>query len=241
MQKVTLERKLILISLLTLAALAWLYMILPSAMVTETQIILFVVTWMVMMVAMMFPTAAPMILTFALVNRTKKQQGQPYIPTWIFVASYMVIWLIFGIIIYFILLGINNIASISEWLMANVYLGGILFIAAGLYQLSPLKKSCLLKCRTPMNFILGSWKDGYKGALLMGFEHGLYCLGCCWLLFIILFPLGLMNVAAMALITLLIFAEKSLPIGNRISVVAAGIMIVYGLLVIFVPSMLPVM
>ena len=93
-------------------------------------------------------------------------------------------------------------------------IGGGLLIIAGLYQLSPWKDACLTKCRTPMSFIVNSWHDGLGGALRMGVEHGLYCLGCCWLLCVILFPLGIMNVAAMAVITLLIFAEKSFRLGR---------------------------
>jgi predicted metal-binding membrane protein len=110
---------------------------------------------------------------------------------------------------------------------------------AGLYQLSPLKRVCLSKCGTPLQFILGSWHDGYGGAFRMGLEHGAYCLGCCWLLFVILFPLGIMNIAVMALVTALIFAEKSLPIGRHISQLAGGALIIYGALVIFLPAALP--
>ena len=122
------------------------------------------------------------------------------------------------------------------WLLDNAArIGGVVLILAGLYQLSPLKRACLSKCRTPMAFILTSWRDGYGGAFRMGLEHGLYCLGCCWLLFVILFPLGMMNVAAMAVITLLIFAEKSLPRGPQIGQAAASLLIAYGALVVAMP------
>src|ERR671938_1047278 len=108
------------------------------------------------------------------------------------------------------------------WVMANAgRLGGGILTVAGLYQFSPLKHLCLAKCRSPMAFIMTSWRDGYGGAFRMGLEHGLYCLGCCWLLFVILFPLGMTNVAAMAVITLLIFAEKSLAIGPAVARAAA--------------------
>jgi predicted metal-binding membrane protein len=114
-------------------------------------------------------------------------------------------------------------------------------VLAGLYQLSPLKRSCLAKCRTPLDFVLSSWREGYMGSFRMGLEHGVYCLGCCWLLFVIFFPLGMMNVAAMAVVTVLIFAEKSLPLGQRIAQVAALVLIVYGVLVVVMPSVLPTM
>jgi predicted metal-binding membrane protein len=120
-------------------------------------------------------------------------------------------------------------------------LGGVALILAGLYQLTPLKQICLAKCRSPLAFIMGSWRDGYAGAVRMGVEHGLYCLGCCWFLFVILFPLGMMNIAILALVTLLIFAEKSLPGGRRISQVAAIALLAYGTLILFVPRALPTM
>ncbi len=119
-------------------------------------------------------------------------------------------------------------------------LAGVVLVVAGLYQLSPLKDICLSKCRTPLQFILSSWRDGYGGAFRMGLEHGAYCLGCCWLLFVILFPLGIMNIAVMALLTALIYAEKALPIGRQISQFAGVGLIVYGVLVMFLPAALPI-
>lgn len=104
-----------------------------------------------------------------------------------------------------------------------------------------LKRACLARCRTPLQFIMTSWRDGYAGAVRMGLQHGAYCLGCCWLLFLILFPLGVMNVAAMALLTLLIFAEKSLPGGRRIRQAAAVALAAYGIAISFLPGLLPTM
>ncbi|HEX6556202.1 MAG TPA: DUF2182 domain-containing protein [Ktedonobacteraceae bacterium] len=103
---------------------------------------------------------------------------------------------------------------------------------AGLYQLTPLKHACLAKCRTPADFIRHSWRDGSAGAFRMGLSHGIDCLGCNWLLFVLLFPLGLMNIAAMALLTALTFAEKVFPLGSRIAQCAALVLILYGALVI---------
>jgi predicted metal-binding membrane protein len=126
------------------------------------------------------------------------------------------------------------------WVMDNAArIGGGVLILGGLYQLSPLKDICLSKCRAPMAFILTSWRKGYGGALRMGFEHGLYCLGCCWLFFVIVFPLGMMNVAVLAAIVLLIFAEKSLPFGHRARQLAAAALLAYGALVVSVPGALP--
>jgi predicted metal-binding membrane protein len=199
---------------------------------------LFLLFWIVMMVAMMFPTAAPMILMFARVHAGKRQISQPFVPTWVFVAAYLVIWTVFGTAAYIAALGLEQAARESPWLMDNARrVGGAIVILAGLYQLSPLKHACLTKCRTPLGFIMTAWKDGWGGAFRMGLEHGTYCLGCCWLLFVILFPLGIMNVAAMAAITLLIFAEKSLPLGERVSRVAAVALVAFGALMLFAPDL----
>jgi predicted metal-binding membrane protein len=112
-------------------------------------------------------------------------------------------------------------------------------IAAGLYQLTPFKDLCLSKCRTPITFIMTSWRDGAAGALRMGLLHGAYCLGCCWLLFVILFPLGIMNIAAMAGISLVIFAEKTLPWGRVAARATAAALVAYGVVVIAAPQVLP--
>jgi predicted metal-binding membrane protein len=202
---------------------------------------LFILVWIVMMVAMMFPTAAPMILVFARVHAAKRQNEPAFVPTWVFVSAYLLIWTLFGVLTYAGAVWVEELAQQVPWLTANAArLGGGVLALAGLYQLSPLKRSCLSKCRTPLQFILGSWRDGYGGAFRMGLEHGLYCLGCCWLLFVILFPLGIMNVAVMALVTALIFAEKSFPIGQRIARLAALALLAYGVVVMAVPGALPI-
>ena len=245
-------RNLILASLLGLAAAAWAVLLWqaatmgdaamrgPGALTMGMAAPLFLAIWVAMMVAMMFPTAAPMILMFASVHAGKHRRGQPYVPTWVFVAAYLLVWTLFGALAYAVALGAERLAARSMWVADHgAQLGGAVLVAAGLYQLSPLKRVCLTKCRTPLQFVLTSWRDGYGGAFGMGLKHGVYCLGCCWLLFAILFPLGVMNVAAMAVITALIFAEKSLPGGHRIGQVAAAAIIAYGLLVIVMPGALP--
>ncbi len=246
----TRERNLILASLLVLAAGAWALLAWQSAMTDDDMMSLtmgmgaplFVAIWVAMMVAMMFPTAAPMILTFARVHANRQQRGQPYVPTWVFVSSYLLVWTVFGVVAYGVAVGAQELADRSMWLMDNAArIGGGVLVLAGLYQLSPLKRACLSKCRTPLSFILSSWRDGYAGSFRMGLEHGAYCLGCCWLLFVILFPLGTMNIAAMALITLLIFAEKSTPFGRQTAGLAAAALVAYGALVVFVPDALPTM
>ena len=243
------ERYLILGGLLILSALAWVFLIWQARMMSSQAMgltmgmsaLLFISIWIVMMVAMMFPTAAPMILMFSKIYTSKRQQELPFVPTWVFVSAYLLVWSLCGVVAYPLAVGIEQLAGQSMWLMDNAArLGGVVLLLAGLYQLSPLKDICLSKCRTPLQFILSSWHDGYGGAFRMGLEHGAFCLGCCWLLFVILFPLGIMNIAVMALVTALIFAEKALPIGRQISKLAGAGLIVYGALIMFLPAALPV-
>ena len=243
------ERYLILGGLLILSALAWVFLIWQAGMMGSQAMgltmgmsaLLFIAIWIVMMVAMMFPTAAPMILMFSKIYTSKRQQELPFVPTWVFVSAYLLVWSLCGVVAYPLAVGIEQLAGQSMWLMENAArLGGVVLLLAGLYQLSPLKDICLSKCRTPLQFILSSWHDGYGGAFRMGLEHGAFCLGCCWLLFVILFPLGIMNIAVMALVTALIFAEKALPIGRQISKLAGAGLIVYGALIMFLPAALPV-
>ena len=254
------ERTLILAALLALAAAAWSVLIWqsvamrddamggdtmgggPTGLTMGMSALLFVAIWTAMMVAMMFPTAAPMILMYDRVAAGKRGRGQAFAPTWVFVAAYLVVWTLFGVLAYLLALGAERLAARSMWLTDHAaQIGGAVLVAAGLYQLSPLKQVCLGKCRSPFSFVLNSWRDGYGGAFQMGLAHGAYCLGCCWLLFVILFPLGMMNIAALALVTALIYAEKALPVGPRVTRVAAAALLAYGVIVLIMPGALPTM
>lgn len=230
------QRNVVLASLLLLAALCWWLVarqasgMMPSPGFTMGMTLpVFMVAWIAMMIAMMFPTAAPMILMFASVSAGRRQRKQSFVPTQVFVVAYLVVWVGFGLVAYTAAAGANALGMRSAWIMDSApRLGGALLIAAGIYQLSPLKNVCLAKCRSPLSFLLTSWRDGYSGAILTGLRHGAYCLGCCWLLFLILLPLGVMNIAAMIGLTLLIFAEKTLPSGLVIARVAGSALIIYG-------------
>lgn len=239
----------ILATLLALSVAAWAVVVLQAmstmggAAMGLTQgmsVALFLGVWIAMMIAMMFPSAAPMILMFAAIATGKRRKELPYTPTWVFVCGYLLIWTLFGALAYALATGVDQLAMRSMWLMQNgARIGGVALVATGVYQLTPLKRVCLTKCRTPMQFILTSWHDGYRGALRMGMEHGAFCLGCCWWLMLALFPLGMMNIAALGSLTALIFAEKVLPVGRIVSVIAAAALIIYGAVVIFMPTALP--
>jgi predicted metal-binding membrane protein len=201
---------------------------------------LFLATWVAMMVAMMFPAAAPMILLFDRVERGKREAGRSYVPTIYFVGAYLAIWTVFGVLAFALAGGVERLATDADWITEEwPRVGGVLLIAAGIYQLTPLKEVCLSKCQSPMSFLMTSWRDGKVGAVQMGLLHGGYCVGCCWLLFVILLPLGVMNVAAMVVIALLVFGEKTLPLGHRLARVAAVVLVVYGTLVVLFPGALP--
>jgi predicted metal-binding membrane protein len=245
------QRHVILGLLLALAAMGWALLArqgasghMDMAMASPTMgmsPLLFVTTWVVMMVAMMFPSAAPMILTFHKVQVSKRQRGDAFVATWVFVAAYMLVWTLCGVAAYggaVVTEMIAMRAALSP--VATTRIGGAILVAAGLYQLTPFKAFCLSKCRTPISFIMTSWRDGGCGALRMGVLHGVYCLGCCWLLFVILFPLGVMNISAMAVITLVIFAEKTSAWGRAVARTTAVVLVAYGAMALATPHILPV-
>jgi predicted metal-binding membrane protein len=248
----TLQRYVLLALLIAIAAAAWTLLIwqrvgMDADMRMEMDSLtmgmkapLFLAVWMIMMIAMMFPTAAPMILTFHQVQAGRQGRGETFVSSWVFVAGYMLVWGVMGAIAFAGAAGAQMLAGrvgLSTATAARI--GGALLMIAGAYQLSPLKDLCLAKCRTPIGFILTAWRDGYWGAVRMGLEHGLFCLGCCWLLFLALFPLGIMNVAAMAVVTLLVFAEKTLPSGEGIAKVSGVALLLYGAAVLVFPQALP--
>ena len=200
----------------------------------------FLAMWAVMMAAMMFPTTSPMVLAFHRIQSGKRERGEAFVSTWLFVAGYIAVWAAAGIAAYLGALISEKIATgLSLSAETAARLGGGLLIASGLHQLTPLKNMCLSKCRSPIGFILTAWREGRSGALRMGAVHGATCLGCCWMLMAILFPLGLMNAAVMALVMLVVFAEKTLA-WERIAVwgTAAALML-YGAAVIAMPQLLP--
>jgi predicted metal-binding membrane protein len=241
------EHPLFLVLLLILAAASWVILIWQSSMMNSMGLgltmgmgaTLFLAIWVVMMIAMMFPTVAPMILVFAQVQRDRHSGRRPSVSTWIFVGAYLLIWTLFGVVAYLGVLTASGLAGQVPWIMLNAArIGGSTFMLAGLYQFAPLKRVCLAKCCTPLDFIHGGWRDGSTGAFRMGLEHGIYCLGSNWLLFVLLFPLGIMNIAAMAGLTVVIFAEKMFPRWERIAQGVGLALILSGILVIVVPATL---
>ena len=203
------------------------------------QLILFLGMWVTMMAAMMLPSAAPMILLFGTVNRRKRERGGSFVPTWIFVAGYLGVWTAFGAYAF----GMSFIGA--DLARGNPMLGrigpqaaAIAMLAAGLYQFTPLKQLCLSHCRSPLGFIMEHWLPGRVGALRMGIQHGVYCMGCCWVLFILLVAVGLASIPWMGLITLIILAEKLLPRGRLVTLTVAFALLGLGLLTLARPELL---
>lgn len=174
----------------------------------------FVIAWGVMMAAMMFPAAAPMLLMYRSMALGKRARGGAFVPTWVFAAGYLLVWVGVGVVTWALVQVGSEVAGRlvesdrERW--APVALGAVL-IGAGLYQFTSLKSICLRHCQSPVGFVMTHWRDGYRGALHMGLVHGLFCLGCCWALFAVLVAAGVMSLAWMLLLTLVVFVEKVIP------------------------------
>ena len=198
---------------------------------TGVDFLLMFLMWAVMMVAMMVPTAVPMTLLYASVARKAAAQNSPLAPTSVFVAGYIVMWCLFSAAASLAQWALDQTAMLSPMMVSrSPFLGAGLLIAAGGYQLTPIKNSCLTHCRAPAHFFSQNWRNGWMGALLMGMVHGAYCLGCCWVLMGLLFLGGVMNLLWIALISVFILLEKVLPFGEAGGRVAGFAMIVLGVL-----------
>lgn len=250
------DRILVIVGLLTVTLLSWLYLLahagmemgpsmaMGAAMGMERSVWsipelsgLFVM-WGVMMVAMMLPSATPMILMFAGMQR-KQALGRPQdaaraeTRTLLFVGGYVVVWLGFSIGATALQALLQSVALLSPMMAStSVVLSGSILIATGLYHLTPLRANCLRHCRSPLDFVLHHWRPGNAGAIRMGLGHGAYCLGCCWVLMLLLFVGGVMNLLWVAVITAYVAIEKIAPLGGRLGRVAAVALSSWGVLVL---------
>jgi predicted metal-binding membrane protein len=196
--------------------------------------------WVTMMAAMMLPSVAPMVLVFARISRERAARGREVVPTWLFLAGYLATWTTYGVLAYGVYRVLDHVdLGLLHWDRGGPYVAGAALAAAGFYELTPLKRVCLRHCRGPMHFILGAWRPGARGAVSMGIEHGLFCVGCCWGLMLALFALGVMSVTWMVVIGALIFAEKVLPAGEWFARVVAVVLVAAGIWIAVSPSTFP--
>lgn len=203
----------------------------------ETQWLLVLLMWWVMMIAMMTLGAAPLVLLYGRVLRYHDPSArQAYLPSVILLAGYLLIWLAFSAVatgLQFVLQPAGLLSGMMLWSKSAV-LSAVILAAAGLYQLSPLKQACLMQCREPVAFLTQYWRPGYLGSLMLGIRHGAYCVGCCWSLMALLFVGGVMNVVWIAALALLIMLEKVLPAGPLLSRISGGLLIAWSLATLLV-------
>lgn len=181
--------------------------------------------WTVMMAAMMAAPAAPAMLLFGGMQSKRSGRRLP-LAVLLFALGYAIVWI-----------GFSVLATLLQWLLheaslltpamtaASSRLGGAILVVAGVYQFTPLQRACLRHCRTPLGFFMTHWRDGASGALAMGVGHGLYCLGCCWALMLVLFAVGVMNLAWVAALTVLVLLEKAAPGGQALARIAGAVLV----------------
>jgi predicted metal-binding membrane protein len=195
----------------------------------------FLGVWVVMMAAMMLPSVAPTVALYARMTRRKAPTA-----ALVFAAGYVLTWTAAGVLAYGLLdLGRALLADELAWESYGRWVAGGTLVLAAAYELTPLKHACLNKCRSPLGFLLGSWREGLGGALAMGARHGAWCVGCCWALMASLFALGVMSLAWMAFVAALIALEKTLPWGRPVTYATALVLFVLGVVLIAAPDAVP--
>ena len=195
----------------------------------------FLGVWVVMMAAMMFPSVAPTVALYSKLRQTRAL-GAPLL----FTAGYLLVWSAVGLVAYTLArIGAQLFGDVLAWDRAGRWVAGATLLVAAVYELTPLKNVCLGKCRSPLGFLLGSWKDGLSGATQMGARHGAWCVGCCWALMASLLALGLMSIVWMAFVAGLIAFEKLIPPRRAATYGTAAALLVIGALMLFAPDVIP--
>lgn len=238
------DRLIVVAGLVTLAALAWLYIVHTAAGMTAHAGMAMpmapawdidgtaslALMWIVMMIAMMVPSVAPVILLFAGVARRRRIQGVLAAPVSVFTLGYLLAWTGYAVLAAVTQSALHSAALLSPAMKsASPLLGGAILILAGVYQWLPLKGACLSHCRSPLGFFSTQWREGVSGALRMGFRHGSFCLGCCWAIMALLFVTGVMNLLWVAVIAGFVLAEKVVPNGQLLGRVTGLALAGYGL------------
>lgn len=218
------DRLFVFSGLTAITVLSWAYMVWMAMDMTGTgmnmakpclmhwgawDVVHLFIMWAVMMAAMMLPAATPMILMFVTVNRQRGKKQDFLIATWIFVLGYLIVWTAYSALATLAQWGLHFAALLTHTMViTSPFLGGAMLLAAGVFQWTPFRDACMSKCRSPLGFIMKEWREGRRGALIMGMKHGLFCVGCCWLLMTLSFVLGVMNLLWMAALTAFMLLEK---------------------------------
>ena len=240
------ERTIVIVGLVGVVSLSWLYILTGAGMEmpdmtsaagmmgmqtdwSTSYFMLMLFMWWVMMLAMMLPSAAPMILLYSAVNSKNRERGNAFVPTGIFVAGYMIIWGVFSFLATILQWALEEAALLSPMMAStSIWFGAGLLISAGIYQFTPLKQACLKHCQSPLTFLMNHWRLGRQGAVIIGLEHGVYCLGCCWMLMGLLFFGGVMNLFWIAGLAVFVLIERLLYIGSWINRIGGALLIVWG-------------
>jgi len=234
------DRLLVLMGIVTITILGWAYMIHMAMNMTKKgmsmtkpclmhwstgDVLHLFVMWTIMMAAMMLPAATPMIMMFATVNEQQSNEKSPLIPTWFFIWGYLAVWTVFSGLTTLTQWGLHLSSLLTHHMViTNPVLGGFLLIAAGIFQWTPFRDTCMSKCRSPLGFLMTEWREGRRGALIMGLKAGVFCVGCCWLLMVLCFVLGVMNMIWMAVLTAFMLLER--VIDNKWLSRTAGLMLI---------------
>lgn len=212
-------------SLAAVTLLAWLYLIDMSSEMSmpdmsimpvwnASYFLMMFLMWAIMMVGMMLPSVTPTVLIYAAVARKSQNARIPAASTAVFVSGYLLLWVLFSLVATGAQWGLDELALLSPMMLSNSsWLTAVLLIAAGIYQWLPIKDQCLTQCQSPIGFISNHWATGTIGALKMGVKHGVFCLGCCWVLMLLLFVGGVMNLIWIAVLSIFVLLEKVLPFG----------------------------
>ena len=240
------DRVIVLSGLAGVSALAWLYLVylrrgMPDAATSMESamppmrdwggpdLILTFAMWAVMMIAMMVPSAAPAILLFATISRQRRERPVALGPTTVFLLGYLALWMGFSVAATLAQWGLHAASLTTGMVSAGPILGAVLLIIAGIFQWTPLKHACLTHCRSPLGFFMTEWREGTVGALRMGFKHGVYCIGCCWLLMSLLLAAGAMNLLWVAAMAAFVLVEKAAPAGQWVSRIAGLVLVGWGI------------
>jgi predicted metal-binding membrane protein len=228
------------------SALAWLYLIRMPMSVTDfgtlaarvaaplpypvVDFTICFLMWAVMMVAMMLPSASPMILTYARLAGAREDLS--FLWTWAFAGGYLTVWTAFSLVATALQFALARAAILTNAMTVAPFAGALILATAGIYQFTPWKNACLKHCQSPMSFFMTRWRDGAAGALRMGLQHGTSCVGCCWMLMALLFVAGVMNLVWVAAITIFVLIEKLVPYPRAVSFTAGCALIASGAIVL---------